>query len=176
MPTVPAVVLNGRLDLLAANALGRAVFFPWAAAGEQVNNARSIFLDPRSKTFFREWDKVADDTVALLRAETGRDPYDRRLSDLVGELSTQSDVFRVRWAAHDVRLHNTGVKKLHHPVVGDLDLPYETLPIETGTSTALVAYLAEPGSSTQDSLALLASWEASPADASSTSTPSDKHH
>ena len=128
MPTVPAVVLSGRLDVLATNQLGRALFHPFYDTDEPVNNARLVFLDPRATTLFREWDVVANDTVALLRAEAGRDPYDRQLSALVGELSTRSDDFRVRWAAHDVRIHSTGVKRLHHPVVGDLDLPFESLP------------------------------------------------
>jgi len=160
MPTAPAVVLNGRLDVLAMNALGRTLFSPWYDGDGPVSNARLVFLDPRSRTFFREWDVVADDTVALLRAEAGRDPFDRALTDLVGELSTRSDDFRVRWASHDVRIHNTGIKKLRHPVVGDLDLPFESLPVEGGTSTALVTYLPEPGSSTADALAVLASWAA----------------
>jgi transcriptional regulator with XRE-family HTH domain len=160
MPGVPAIVLSGRLDVLASNALGRAVFPSAGATGEQPNNARLVFLDPRSRSFFREWDVVANDTVALLRAAAGRDPYDKELSGLIGELSTRSEDFRVRWAAHDVRIHNTGVKKLHHPVVGDLDLPFESLPIETGSTISLVTYLPEPGSPTQDALALLASWTA----------------
>jgi transcriptional regulator with XRE-family HTH domain len=158
MPAVPAVVLNGRLDVLASNALGRALFPFLGAAGSAVNNARVVFLDPGSPSFFRDWDAVADDTVALLRAEAGRDPYDKQLAVLIGELSTRSESFRHRWAAHDVRLHSTGVKRLHHPVVGDLDLPYESLPIEAGASTSLVTYLPEPGSPSHDALALLASW------------------
>ena len=163
MPTVPAVVLSGRLDVLATNQLGRALFHPFYDTDAPVNNARLVFLDPRATTLFREWDVVANDTVALLRAEAGRDPYDRQLSDLVGELSTRSDDFRVRWAAHDVRIHSTGVKRLHHPVVGDLDLPFESLPLEVGGTTSLVTYLAEPGSPSQDALSLLASWAASTA-------------
>ena len=123
-----------------------------------MNNARIVFLDPPSKSFFREWDKVANDTVALIRAEAGRDPYDKELATLVGELSTRSEDFRVRWAAHDVRIHDTGVKKLHHPIAGDLDLPFESLPIQAGSSTSLVAYLPEPGSPSYDALTLLASW------------------
>jgi hypothetical protein len=103
-------------------------------------------------------DKVANDTVALLRAEAGRDPYDRDLSNLIGELSTRSEDFRVRWAAHDVRIHNTGIKKLRHPVVGDLDLPFESLPIEASSSTNLVSYLPEPDSPSHEALGLLASW------------------
>ncbi len=160
MPTVPAVVLSGRLDVLATNQLGRALFHPFYDTTEPVNNARLVFLDPRATALFREWEVVANDTVALLRAEAGRDPYDRKLSDLVGELSTRSDDFRGRWAAHDVRIHSTGVKKLHHPVVGDLDLPFESLPLEAGATTNLVTYLAEPGSPSHDALVMLASWAA----------------
>jgi hypothetical protein len=160
MPTVPAVVLSGRLDVLATNHLGRALFHAFYDTDEPVNNARLVFLDPRATTLFREWDVVANDTVALLRAEAGRDPYDRKLSDLVGELSTRSDDFRVRWAAHDVRIHSTGVKRLHHRIVGDLDLPFESLPLEVGSTTSLVTYLAEPDSSSHDALVMLASWAA----------------
>ncbi len=163
MPTVPAVVLNGRLDVLAHNALGRALFSPFYDSDETVNNARLVFLDPRATSLFRDWETVANDTVALLRAEAGRDPYDRQLSDLVGELSTRSEDFRVRWAVHDVRIHNTGTKLLRHPLVGDLDLPFESLPLEAGTSTSLVTYLPEPGTPDHDALALLASWAASAA-------------
>jgi transcriptional regulator with XRE-family HTH domain len=173
MPTVPAVVLSGRLDVLACNSLGRALFAPWYDTDQPVNNARLVFLDPRATSLFRDWETVANDTVALLRAEAGRDPYDRQLSDLIGELSTLSEDFRVRWAAHDVRIHNTGVKKLHHPLVGDLDLPFESLPLETGATTSLVTYLPEPGSSTEDALALLASWNASETDPSAR-TPAEQ--
>ena len=160
-PAIPAVVLNGRLDVLALNSLGRALFSPWYSDGEQMNNARLVFFDPRAVSFFREWETVANDTVALLRAEAGRNPYDKLLTDLVGELCTRSEDFRVRWAAHDVRIHSTGVKKLDHPLVGELDLPYESLPIEPGTSTSLVTYLPEPGSPSEDALSLLASWNVS---------------
>ncbi|MHA3838263.1 helix-turn-helix transcriptional regulator [Terrabacter sp. AAH1] len=160
MPTVPAVVLNGRLDVLAANHLGRALFSPWYDTDQPVNNARLVFLDPRATSLFRDWETVANDTVALLRAEAGRSPYDRALSDLVGELSTRSEDFRLRWAAHDVRVHNTGVKKLRHAIVGDLDLPFESLPLEPGASSSLVTYLPEPGTPTHDALALLATWAA----------------
>ncbi len=160
MPTVPAVVLNGRLDVLAVNALGRALFAPWYDTEAPVNNARLVFLDPGARALFREWENVADDTVALLRAEAGRDPHDADLTRLVGELSTRSADFSARWAAHDVRIHRTGVKRLHHVVVGDVDLPYESLPLETGSTTSLVTYLPEPGSPAHDALALLAGWAA----------------
>lgn len=161
MPTTPALVLTGRLDVVAGNALGHALMRPLHHDDPRPNNARSIFLDPAARTFFREWEAVADDTVALLRAEAGRDPHDRALSDLIGELSTRSDEFRVRWAAHDVRTHNTGVKKVHHPLVGDLDMPYESLPLDPAAALSLVTYLPEPSSPTADALALLATWELS---------------
>lgn len=159
MPGVPALVLNGRLDLIAANSLGRALMRPLHRNDSEPNNARSVFLDPTSTTFFREWDVVANDTVALLRAEAGRVPHDTDLSDLIGELSTRSADFRVRWAAHDVRSHNTGVKRIRHPDVGDLDLPYESLPIEPGSTTNLVTYLPAPDSPTYDALFLLSTWD-----------------
>jgi hypothetical protein len=161
MTGTPAFVLNGRLDILSANALGLALYAPINAdpVGPP-NTARFIFLDPQATEFFRDWDKVANDTVALLRAEAGRDPYDLQLSDLIGELSTRSGDFRVRWAAHDVRIHTTGVKLLHHPVVGDLELPFETFPLGADPSQSLLTYTAEPGSASQDALNLLASWAA----------------
>jgi transcriptional regulator with XRE-family HTH domain len=166
MHGTPAVVLNGRLEIVTANALGRALFSPVYADPEGTpSNARFVFLDPEATTFFRDWDTVANDTVAILRAEAGRDPHDRDLSDLVGQLSIRSDDFRHRWAAHNVRIHSTGVKLFHHPVVGDLDLPYESLPLALGSSTSLVGYTPEPDSAAQDALALLASWAASEADA-----------
>ncbi|MFG1814565.1 helix-turn-helix transcriptional regulator [Kribbella sp. NPDC049174] len=164
MSGTPALVLNGRLDILAANALGSALYSPaYAIAAEPPNNARFVFLDPQATDFFPAWDTVANDTVALLRAEVGRDPYDRQTSDLIGELSTRSDEFRTRWAAHNVRIHTTGVKLLHHPVVGDLELPFESFPLPSDPSQSLLTYTAEPGSPSQDALNLLASWSASTA-------------
>jgi transcriptional regulator with XRE-family HTH domain len=161
MTGTPAFVLNGRLDLLTANALGLALYSPiYADPVTPPNNARFIFLDPHATEFFRDWDKVANDTVALLRAEAGRDPYDRQLSDLIGELSTRSDEFRVRWAAHDVRIHTTGVKLLHHPVVGDLELSFESFSTAGDSGQSLLTYTAEPGSPSHDALNLLATWAA----------------
>ena len=160
------MVLNGRLEILGANALGRALFSPVYADPESTpSNARFVFLDPQATTFFRDWDTVANDTVAILRAEAGRYSHDRDLSDVVGQLSTRSDEFRLRWAAHNVRIHSTGIKLFHHPVVGDLDLPYESFPLEPGSSTALVGYTPESDSASHDALALLASWAASEAGA-----------
>ena len=96
----------------------------------------------------------------MLRATAGRDHYDRRLTDLIGELSTRSEEFRHRWAAHNVRMHTTGVKLLHHPIVGDLDLPFETFPLGTDPGQFLLTYTAEPDSPSQEALNLLASWAA----------------
>jgi transcriptional regulator with XRE-family HTH domain len=165
MHGTPALVLNRRLDILAANALGLALFAPlYADAHRPPSNPRFVFLDPHATEFFRDWDTAANDTVALLRAEAGHDPHDRQLSDLVGELSTRSEDFRGRWAAHDVRIHTTGVKLLHHPVVGDLDLPFESFAVPADPSQSLLVYTAEPGSPSQDALDLLASWAATNAD------------
>lgn len=164
MSSTPAFVLNGRLDILAANQLGLALYSPlYADPVRPPNNARFIFLDPHATEFFRDWNKIANDTVALLRSQVGRAPYDRRLSDLIGELSTRSDEFRVRWAAHNVRIHTTGVKLIRHPIVGDLDLPFESFPLAADSSQSLLTYTAEPGSPTQDALNLLASWAATTA-------------
>ena len=161
MVGTPALVLNRRLDILAANDLGLALYASiYADPIRPPNNARFIFLDPHATEYFRDWDKIANDTVALLRAEAGRDPYDRQLSDLIGELSTRSNEFRVRWAAHNVRIHTTGVKRIHHPVVGDLELAFESFPLAADPSQSLLTYTAEPGSPSQNALRLLASWAA----------------
>ena len=160
----PAFVLNGRLDILAANELGTALYAPvYADPVGPPNTASFVFLDPQAEEFFRDWDGVANDTVALLRVEAGRNPYDRRLSDLIGELSTRSDDFRVRWAAHNVRIHSSGVKLFHHPVVGDVDLAFESFPLAGDPSQSMVTFTAEPGSPSQDALTLLASWAATSA-------------
>ncbi len=159
----PATVRNARLDYLGANALGRALYAPVFDSREQpVNSARFTFLDPAAADFYPEWDRVATELVAHLRSEAGRNPYDRQLSDLIGELSTRSDEFRVRWAAHNVRFHRTGTKQIHHPVVGDLDLVYESLEL-SADDLSIAIFTAEPGSATQQALDVLASWAAPPA-------------
>jgi len=119
-----------------------------------------VFLNTRAATFFVDWDTIANDTVGILRAEAGRDPYDKRLSDLIGELSTRSDEFRVRWASHNVKLHRTGVKRFHHPVVGDLTLDFEALDLPGDVGQTLLVYSAEPASPSAQALDLLASWAA----------------
>ena len=157
----PAFLRNGRMDLLAANAFGRAFYSQhFDSPHGPPNSARFIFLDPRAPAFYREWEQVATDAVAVLRSEAGRDPYDRGLSDLVGELSTRSDTFRTRWAAHNVRYHDTGVKRFHHPVVGDLELTYETMALAADEGLMLFVYTAEVGTRSEEALGLLASWAA----------------
>jgi transcriptional regulator with XRE-family HTH domain len=156
-----AFVGNARLDILAANQLGRALFSElYAAPARPVNNARFVFLDPRAQTFYGDWERVAGECVAILRWAAGRDPLDRDFSDLVGELATQSEGFRSRWAAHDVRFHNTGVKQFHHPVVGELSLSYNRLDLAADHGLTIFTYAAEPGSRSEEALKLLGSWAA----------------
>jgi len=159
MTTAPAFVRNGRLDILAANRLGYALY-SHVSPGQPVNTARFVFLDPRSDEFYLDWDHVANELVAILRSEAGRDPHDRGLTDLVGELSTQSEAFRTKWAAHNVRFHDTGTKRLHHPVVGDLELSYESMELSADAGLTMFAYTAEPGSKSEEALNLLGSWTA----------------
>lgn len=161
MTGAPAYVRNGRLDVLAANHLGRAVFAPlWQGVTGRPNLARFLFLDPASQEFYLDWERIAEEVVALLRSEAGRHPYDRELTDLIGELSTRSDRFRTWWAAHNVRQHVAGVKRLHHPLVGDLTLAYESLELTADRGLRLNAYSAEPASPDEDALNLIASWAA----------------
>ena len=156
-----AFVGNQRLDFLSANQLGRALFSEmYAAPSRPVNSARFIFLDPNANAFFADWETVAGECVAILRWAAGRDPYDRDLSDLVGELATQSDAFRARWAAHDVRFHNSGVKRFNHPVVGELSLSFNRLDLPADHGLTIVTYSAEPGSRSEEALRLLGSWAA----------------
>jgi transcriptional regulator with XRE-family HTH domain len=155
----PAYVRNGRMDILAANQLGFALYSEmFANPRRPVNSSRFAFLDPRATTFFIDWERVADDAVAILRSEAGRNPHDRDLSDLIGELSTQSEDFRVRWARHNVRYHDTGLKRIHHPIVGDLELSYEAMILRADSELTMFAYTAEPGSKSEEGLGLLGGW------------------
>jgi transcriptional regulator with XRE-family HTH domain len=157
----PATVLNARGDYLAANALGRALYAPLFDGREQPpNSARFTFLDPAAQDFFVDWEKTAKDVVANLRSQAGSNPYDRELSDLVGELSTRSEPFRKWWAAHNVRYHQTGTKRLHHPVVGELELSYEVMELTADSGVRLAVFTASPGSRSAEALDLLASWTA----------------
>lgn len=160
----PAIISTVYGDQLAANPIGRALYAPVFDSPEQpANSARFTFLDPAAREFYPDWDRLASELVATLRSQAGRNPYDRDLQDLIGELSTRSDEFRVRWGAHNVRYHRTGTKRLHHPVVGDLEVSYETMTIDADDGLRLAVYTCEPDSPSQQALDLLASWTATPA-------------
>ncbi|WP_441248301.1 helix-turn-helix transcriptional regulator [Kitasatospora sp. McL0602] len=157
----PAFVRNGRMDLLAANQLARAFYAEVHDNPDNRGNlARFNFLDPASRRFYPDWDQAADIAVAILRTEAGRNPHDKDLHDLVGELSTRSDEFRTRWGAHNVRHHGTGTKRFHHAAVGDLTLAYEGLEMAAEPGLTLTVYTAEPGSASDQGLHLLATWAA----------------
>jgi hypothetical protein len=147
--------------MLAANRMARALYAPVLADPRRpANNARFIYLDPAAHEFFTDWERAADDIAAMLRSEAGRNPHDKQLIELIGELSTRSEDFRTRWAAHNVRFHRTGHKKLHHPIVGDLDLTFEAMEFPAHPELTLLIYTAPAGTPAADNLKLLASWAA----------------
>jgi transcriptional regulator with XRE-family HTH domain len=156
----PAFVRNGRMDILAANLLGGAFYDQVFDGPGEGNLARFNFLDERSHEFYPDWDAAADVSVAILRTEVGRDPRDKQLHDLIGELSARSDEFRTRWGVHNVRRHGSGTKDFHHHLVGDLTLTYEGLELTAEPGLSFLIYTAEPGSPSQERLDLLASWSA----------------
>lgn len=154
-----AFVRNQYQDLLATNALGRAFYSPLIGDGGRTPNlARFQFLDPASRDFYPDWELFAEMCVAIMRAEAGRNPHDRAMQDLVGELSTQSETFRTLWGAHDVRTHGAGTKRFIHPLVGELTLAYEELWLTAEPGLVMMVYTAEPGSPSSERLGLLASW------------------
>lgn len=163
MGSVPAFVHNGRLDVVGTNALARAMYTEVLEDSTAPPNfARYCFLDPRARQFYPAWGRAADTTVAVLRAEAGRDQHNPALTDLVGGLATRSDDFRVRWAAHDVHVHVMGSKTFRHPVVGELQVAFNTIPLPGDQGLSLTVYTPEPGTGTDERLALLASWAATP--------------
>ncbi|MFI6695093.1 helix-turn-helix domain-containing protein [Streptomyces sp. NPDC050433] len=169
----PAWIHNGRQDLVATNHLARALYAPLLADPRRpANAARFIYLDPAAHDFFPDWEQTADGITAILRTEAGRNPYDKDLTDLIGELSTRSETFRRHWADHNVRQHRTGTKKIHHPAVGDLELNFEAMPLASDPDLTFVIYTATPNTPSADSLRLLATWAATenPSPASSTGT------
>lgn len=157
--SAPAWVRNGKLDLLAANRLGAALHSPLFDHAVAVpNKARFVFLDPRAKDLYPDWQEVAGGSVAVLRAEAGRNPYDKALSDLVGELSTRSLEFRALWAQHDVSNHGSGVTRLNHPIAGPIEMTYEAMTLNADLGLTLVAYAVAPDTESAERLTLLASW------------------
>ncbi|KAA9393069.1 helix-turn-helix domain-containing protein [Kocuria coralli] len=158
----PAFVRNGRMDLLAVNRLARAFYRDvYDMPGQPPNLARFTFLDERAYTFYPDWEKFAEVTVAILRTEAGRDPHNKELHDLIGELGTRSGEFRTRWGRHNVRHHGTGSKTFNHPVVGEMTLAYEGMALEAEPGLTLTFYTAEPASPAEERMRLLASWSAS---------------
>ncbi|MFG1926476.1 helix-turn-helix transcriptional regulator [Cryptosporangium sp. NPDC048952] len=157
----PAWVRNGRHEILAMNRLGRALYAPVLEDPRRpANTTRFVYLDPAAREFFVDWDRVANDAAAMLRLEAGRNPHDRALIELIGELSTQSEVFRQRWASHDVQYHRSGQKRLRHPIVGQLDLDFESMQLPSEPDLTLNIYTAAAGTPTADGLKMLASWAA----------------
>src|SRR5215217_3741040 len=154
---------NSCLDILGANALGRALFLEMFDGQERPNAARFVFLDPRAHDFYLDWDRIARDVVATLRSAAGRNPYDRELTDLVGELSTRSDEFREHFAKHDVRFHVSGVRYFHHREVGDLELNYQRLELVFAAGLTIFPYTADPGTRSAEALSLLGSLAATTA-------------
>jgi len=164
MSAVPAIIQNGRMDVIATNPLGRALFSEmFLQATGPVNFARFLFLDPRGRKAYRDWNDSAEQIVALLRAASGRTPWDAALRELIAELSDCSHEFRELWEAHDVRVHLAGVKHFHHPDVGDLDLFYEAMQLTADPGLQFVGFTAEPGSTSDDALRLLGSLTATAA-------------
>jgi transcriptional regulator with XRE-family HTH domain len=157
--SVPAVVQGRRTDVLAANRLAYALYTDFEARPRRERNfARFVFLDEAARTLYADWDQVAGDCLAALRLYAGRHPDDPQLTELIGELSLHSDTFRRLWADHDVRAHASGVKRLHHPLVGDLTLDYVVLAVEGDPDQTLVIYTPEPASPSAEALSILASW------------------
>lgn len=170
MADAPAWVRNARHDIIVANPMGRALYAPvFDDPHRPVNTTRFTYLNPAAREFWRDYDRIANDGAAMLRLEAGRNPHDPDLIRLVGELSTQSELFRERWASRDVLYHRSGLKRLHHPIVGDLDLNYESMELPSEPGLVMNVYTAPAGSPTADALRVLASWvasnEAAPAEA-----------
>lgn len=167
----PVWVRDRRMDFVAANALGRALYAPlFEDPSGRANTARFTFLDPAARLFFPDWEANADGIVATMRTYAGQNPLDKGLTDLIGELVTRSDAFRQRWSVHDVRHHRAGAKRIRHPVVGDLELSYEAMDLPASPDWFMFAYTAEPGSPTEERIRLLGSLAATDQDISPRST------
>ncbi len=167
MTDVPALVLDRRNDVLAWNVLGHALLAGHLPSdspdspGSRPNLTRMLFLDEHYRELYTDWNEEAQLAVASLRLVAGRHPDDRGLTELVGRLTVQCDEFASRWAQHPVRTCTSGVKRLHHPLVGAMDLSFENLVIPGTSGQRLIAYTAEPGSPSEAALRLLGSVAAS---------------
>ncbi|MEV6592396.1 helix-turn-helix transcriptional regulator [Streptomyces acidicola] len=157
MTGTPAFIRNGRLDILAINALGQMLYSEAFVGSERpVNLARFCFFDEGARRLYPDWQKAAETSVALLHTEAGRDPSNEQLTELVGELSTRSEDFRSLWARHDVRLHRSGYKEFRHPAVGDLRLSFDALSLPAERGLTLTAYSAEPNTPSEPRMRRLA--------------------
>ena len=157
----PAFVGNNRMDIVAANALGYALYSDmYRATARPANHSRFIFLDPRAHDFYPDWERAANVNVAILRRDAGRTPHDKGIAELIGELSMRSDEFRNRWAAHNVRRHYSGAKSFNHSVAGLLELTYQSMELEDVPGHTLTVYPAVPGRPSDEALKFLASWAA----------------
>jgi transcriptional regulator with XRE-family HTH domain len=160
MDKLPAFVLGPGLDVYAWNRLADVMYD--LSGMDDPNMARQVFRDPRAAEFYPDWRGVAEDTVAVLRWSAARHPDDAKLAGLIGELAVHSQVFRELWAHHDVKEKTNGHKALSHPLVGRMDMDYESFPIQGAKDMLLVLYVPRPGSAAAEKLALLASWSAVP--------------
>jgi MmyB-like transcription regulator ligand binding domain len=158
---VAAIVQNAHQDIVASNELGRALYSPHYDTDGRPNIARFIFLDSRAQQYYVDWLLARRTIAAMLRREAGRNPLDAELTALIGELSTRSAVFREDWARHDVRVHRTGPKQIHHPDVGVIDITYDVFEMPGEPGLSIVTYSVEPNTPSADRLALLASLNAS---------------
>ncbi|MFD7733932.1 helix-turn-helix transcriptional regulator [Kitasatospora phosalacinea] len=162
----PAWIVDQRADILATNPLARALLAPLLDDPDaRGNTARFTFLSPAARTFYPQWERTADASAANLRTAAGRNPRDKALTDLIGELAARSDAFSTRWSAHAVRLHRTGTKHIRHPDVGDLEFVYEGVELPDHPGWTMYAYTSAPGSPTEERVRLLGSLAATPTDA-----------
>ncbi|MGV9263873.1 helix-turn-helix transcriptional regulator [Kitasatospora sp. NPDC003701] len=161
LPELPALVMGQRMDVLAWNRAASALLGDFDALEPAARNiARITFLHPEARSLYADWETCARGNVAYLSMEAGRRPDDPRLRALIGELAVKSQEFRTWWAEHPVRDKTSGVKRFHHPVVGTLELTYETLRAADDPTQALITYAPEPGSPSEDALRLLLAWTA----------------
>jgi transcriptional regulator with XRE-family HTH domain len=165
---LPAFVEGRYFDVLAANRLAQALSTN-LEVGQ--NRLRAVFLDPAERALYPDWEHATARLVAGFRESVGTDLDDPGFVQLVGELSLASDQFRRLWARHDVQAREGTPTRLRHPELGDLTLSREKLAIGGSPGQLLVVYHAEPGTSSAEKLALLASLASSEASVSLARAP-----
>ncbi|MEU4426071.1 helix-turn-helix transcriptional regulator [Actinoplanes sp. NPDC024001] len=161
----PAFIIGRRTDVLASNALGRALLTDWPKLPPAHRNyTRWIFLDPVAREVYLDWETVAAEVVGTLRLYAGRNPDDVRLHELVGELTIESPQFRTWWNDRQVHERTHGTKRMTHPAVGEITIRYEALALPGDEEQTLFLYTTDPGSRSHDNLRLLALWGDNAAD------------